>query len=279
MGWLPEQVCRLKAIAYCHGPDRIHRLAKHFAEGCKRHGIYCEIRHVDQLRDEKADIVWLYGLGPAKPVFDAHEGAVRIVGDKGYFHGCGVTDKYFRISVNAQQPDAHMLLRERPSDRWKKLGIKVKPVDKLGDYVLLCGMGPKQAARQGYPYGDWETETYHRLTEYDMPVLIREKPKNPPIGRLPRSEHASTAEAIRRARVVLCMTGNIGVDAILHGVPVFANSGPGRVYYPHGDVNQLEPMGEHERIRALSDIAYWQWTQPEMANGDMLENLKFEGII
>jgi hypothetical protein len=187
------------------------------------------VRHVDQLRDEKADIVWLYGLGPAKPVFDAHEGAVRIVGDKGYFHGCGVDDKYFRISVNAQQPDAHMLLRERPSDRWQKLGIKVKPVDKLGDYVLLCGMGPKQAARQGYPYGDWETETYHRLTEYDMPV--------------------------------------------------FANSGPGRVYYPHGDVNQLEPMGEHERIRALSDIAYWQWTQPEMANGDMLENLKSEGII
>lgn len=271
----------MKAIAYVHGPERVHVLGRAFYEGCKVHGIPCEIRQVGQGYPD-ADLVWLYGLGPARPVFDAYEGrAVRLVGDKGYFAEYA-TKKYFRVSVDAQQPDKHLQLRPHPPDRFQSLNIPDLRPNNRGDYVLLCGIGPKQAERQGVAYGQWERETYkilHELTE--RKILVREKPKNPPIPGLPRSTHRTTAEAIRGAYAVVCMTGNIGVDAILEGVPVIAKAGPGSVYYRAGlhSVQDIQPLDDKARLQALSDIAYWQWTPEEIKSGMFLDNLKLEGVI
>src|ERR1044071_662708 len=167
----------MKVIAYHHGPDRIFRLAQHFANGCSAHGIKCEIQHIDAAKAEPYDVVWLYGLGSARAVFDLHPDAMRIVGDKGYFHEQRFAEKYFRISINAQQPDWHIQLVKHPADRFEKLGIKVKPVESRGNYILLCGMGPKQADRQGYAYGQWERETYHKLERPGAIIQVREKPK------------------------------------------------------------------------------------------------------
>lgn len=271
----------MKAIAYVHGPKRVHVLGHAFYEGCKRRGIQCEVRPVGGSYPD-ADLVWLYGLGPARPVFDAYEGrAVRLVGDKGYFAEYETT-KYFRVSVDAQQPDKHLLLRPHPPDRFKALNLPDLRTKTRGDYVLLCGIGPKQAERQGVAYGQWERETYKILYELtDRPILVREKPKNPLIAGLPRSTHKTTAEAIRGAWAVVCMTGNIGVDAILEGVPVIAKAGPGAVYYRAGlhSVNDIQPLDEESRLSALSDVAYWQWTQDEIKSGLFLDNLKLEGII
>src|SRR5690606_8968152 len=131
-----------------------------------------------------------YGLGPALPAFEAHAGAVRLVGDKGYFAEYAGKIRYLRVSVNAQQPDAHLRLRQHPADRWRQMGIPAVPVQKRGDYILLCGIGPKQAARHGLAYGEWEQATYQRLRSItSRPILVREKPKNPPIPGLPQCHH------------------------------------------------------------------------------------------
>lgn len=270
----------MRAVAYVHGPARVHILARAFAEGCAEHGVKCIVREVETVRREDADVVWLYGLGPARPVFDVYDGALRLVGDKGYFAETGPKG-YFRVSVNAQQPDAHLRLRPHPRDRWDALRITSKPVETRGDYILLCGIGPKQADRHEVTYGEWERVTFKRLREMtERPILVREKPGNPPIDGLPRSTHATTAEAIRGARVVVCKTGNLGVDAIVEGVPVIAESGPGRVYFPVGldAVETVEPLPICERLRALSDVAYWQWQPEEIARGLFLQHLKDEGL-
>lgn len=271
----------MRAIAYGHGPARVHALAQAFAQGCKRHGVRCDVRDISELRREDADVVWLYGLGPARPIFDLYEGALRLVGDKGYFAERGPRG-YVRVSVNAQQPDAHLRLRPHDPDRWQRLGIAVDPVRERGDYILLCGLGPKQADRHLVGYGEWERAMYARLREVtDRPILVREKPKNPQIAGLPRSTHRTTAEAIRGAWAVVCKTGNIGVDAIVEGVPVIAESGPGRVYYEHGieAINEIQPLPTCSRLRALSDVAYWQWTPAEIARGDFWANLMAEGLV
>lgn len=246
-------------------------------------GVECEVRHVDQATDCGADVVWQYGMGPAKRAFDSHPSAVRIVGDKGYFAEYAKGDRYFRVSVNAQQPDAHLRLREHPADRWQALGINVEPVKGRGEYILLCGVGPKQSQIiQGIPYGSWERRQYDRLRAMTgRPVLVREKPKNPPIHGLPRSTHDKASDAIRGAFAVVCMTGNIGVDAILQGVPVFADAGPGRVYYPQGidDLEGVQPLTAEQRLAALSDITYWQWTEAEISSGALWQNLRAEGLL
>lgn len=255
-------------------------MARAFALGCAAHQIRCDVRPLDR-PDFKADVVWLYGLGPARERFDSHAGALRLVGDKGYFAEYGPRD-YIRVSVNAQQPDLHLQRRKHALDRWVALRINRPPPSRRGDYVLLCGMGPKQATRQGYAYGGWEQQTFDRLRQItDRPILVREKPKNPPIGDLPRSGHRTTAEAIRDAWAVVCMTGNIGVDCIVEGVPVFAQAGPGRVYYPH-DLAALEtaqPLSRLARHAALADITHWQWRLDEFSSGALWSHLKAEGFL
>lgn len=269
----------MKALAYVHGPERVHRLGRAFAQGCKRHGIACELREVSRMKREAADVVWLYGLGPALPVFESYAGATRVIGDKGYFAEYATT-KFFRVSVNAQQPDAHLRRRPHPADRWQALGIAAAPMATRGDYVLLCGVSPKQASRHGVPYGAWERAAFAALSAVtDRPIFVREKPGNPPIAGLPRLPDMPASKAIRGAWAVVCKTGNIGVDAIVEGVPVLAESGPGRVYFGEQAIEALAPLSAADRIRALSDIAYWQWTADEIARGELWEHLRVEGFV
>lgn len=270
----------LKALAYWHGPNRIHKMALAFQTGCQARSIDCEVRKVSEYRGETADLVWLYGLGEALPVFKGTEGAVRLVGDKGYFAGTGI-DKHIRVSVNAQQPDAHLRLRPHSPERFAALGIDTQPVKERGDYILLCGIGRKQCQIQGFHYGQWETQTLEKLRKLTgRRILMREKPKNPPIPGAERSAHASTADAIRGAWAVVCLTGNIGVDAILQGVPVIAEAGPGAVFYKNTleDIETIKPISLEERRAALSDVAYWHWKRSELSTGEFIDHLRAEGF-
>lgn len=272
----------MKAAAYAHGPQRVVEMAKAFQQGCLKHHIPCELRHVRSLSGKPVDFVWLYGMGEGAKVFHTYPKAIRLVGDRGYFHGYKPTakrpDVHLRVSINAQQPDAHLRLRRHPLDRFNKLGITVEPVTKRGDYILLCGMGPKQASFGCKQYGQWERETYAKLrTMTDRPIYFREKPKNPPLD-LPKCPHKDAAESIRNAYTVVCNTGNIGADCILHGVPVVANAGPGRVYYPIADLD-AEPLTELQRWDALADLSYWHWTYRELASGEFLAHLRAEGVL
>ncbi len=268
----------MKALAYWHGPERVRKYAQAFEGGCP---VRCRMLHVSEVGAEEADVVWLYGLGEARRVFDYHSRALRIVGDKGYFAG-EVTQKYLRVSINAQQPDKHLRLVPHSTDRFDALGIKTQPVTKRGDYILLCGVGPKQCWIQGRDYGQWERETFAKLQSLtDRQIIVREKPKNAPIDGVPRSTHATTAGAIRGAWAVVCQTGNIGIDAILHGVPVIAEAGPGSVYYKAtlDDIETIQPLDADARRQALADVAYWQWRRDEFTSGAFWRHLKAEGLI
>jgi hypothetical protein len=280
MGRLSAQVCVLKAAAFFHGPPRIRAMADAFRLGCKSHGIRCDVLRIGERTT--ADAIWLYGMGPALPAFEAHPHAVRVVGDKGYFDEYAGKPKYLRVSVNAQQPDRHLQLVDHPADRWKVLGINVQPARQRGDYILLCGIGPKQCARHGLQYGQWERETYRKLkSATGRPIFARAKPGNPKIDGIPQLPDMTASAAIHGAWAVVCMTGNIGVDCIVEGVPVIAEGGPGSVYYRGAilsEIDTIQPMAAEARIKALSDVAYWQWTLNEITAGDLWANLRAEGL-
>ena len=279
-----------KVIAYVHGPARVLALGKQFREGCRRHGVPCEVRTIEGFRTpEPADVVWMYGMGPTRHVFDAYAGkARRLVGDVGYWRELlprvAKPQRYIRVSVDAQQPDAHLRLRQHPADRFCALCLEHAPVESRGEAVLVCGMSPTQAARLDYAYGQWEADTVQRLRAITRrPILLRTKPKNVPLkadGAVECSE-AKAWKSIRSAWAVVCRSGNIGADAILHGVPVFAEAGPGAVYHrqPLEQIDGAEPLTPEARMSALSDLSYWQWTGEEIARGELWANLKTEGLV
>ncbi len=273
------------AVAYAHGPTRVYRLANEFTRGAHLNGVKCSVEEVEKLRDPlPVDVVWMYGLGPACPVFEAYEGkATRIVGDRGYFDEYIKNRRFWRVSVNSQQPDKHLQLIDHSSDRYKALGLNVQPVIHRGDYILICGIGPKQAARLGYEYGQWEKETYAALCKITKRrIFIREKPGNPWIMTYRRLPYPKLSQQVRGAWAVVCRTGNVGADCILENVPVIAEAGPGRVYYPDArleDIDSIRPIDPDLRVKALSDLTHWQWTNEEIERGDMWRQLMKEGIV
>lgn len=279
-----------KAIAYRHGTPRVRALADAFAAGCVRFGIDCRVVDVQPgIEPDDADLVWVYGLGPALPAFSAWEGrALRIVGDIGYWRELMArvppAQRYVRIALEGQQPDEHLQRRRHAPDRFQALQLPYQPVSRRGDAILVCGCSPNEAARHGYAYGEWETAIVKRLQGITRRrIVIREKPKNPPI-RVDGAERCIDAKcwvAIRNSWAVVCRSGNIGADALLHGVPVWAERGPGAVYGMRSldGIDCAEPPAPEDRINALADIAYWQWQKEEIAQGKLLQHLRAEGLI
>lgn len=279
-----------RAIAFAHEPGRVIAHAEAFAEGCKRHGIPCEVRRSNEAREPQKDItvIWHYGLGEGGLPFRTYKGkALRVGGDSGYFRGLvrvvPQPQRYIRISVEGAQLGGLMNQRQHSVDRFNALGIDVQPVTSRGDYVLVTGRSPYDAKASGMDYGQWERATVARLQAVTKrQIVLRHKPKNPPI-QIPgvRSHTEDVHSAIRGAWAVVCRSGNIGADAIVHGVPCFAELGPGAVYQKGSleEIDSAEPLSLDERMNALADIAHWQWSTEETARGELWAHLKAEGLV
>lgn len=278
----------MRALAYASSGYSCE-LAEAFANGCRRYGVTCEVRLLEQFKGpEPCEVVWLFGLIAMARVFDAYRGrALRITGDLGYWRerasALSIKNRPVRIAVEAQQPDAHLRLHLHSPDRFWMLNLGISPVFERGAYILVTGHCAEQARYLGYAYGEWEAKTVvavRRLT--DRPIVVREKPSSDPL-RIDGTtrDSSSAADAIRNAWAVVCCTGNIGADAILHGVPVFAQSGPGAVYYraPLESIEQARPLDAYRRIGALADLAYWQYSLEEFERGALWSHLLLEGVL
>lgn len=256
-----------------------------FLEGARRHGARC-LPRCSRLfqRPERADVVWLYGMHAMEHIFNAYEGlALRVVGDLGYWREGAARlpmhQRPVRISLNAQQPDRHLRLRRHPPDRLQALQLP-EPVQKRGEYILVAGHDPLQARRHGLAYGQWELETIARVRAVSSrQVLLREKPGCERLSvNITRGGGADITVPLRNAWAVCCLTGNVGADAILHGVPCCAQSGPGAVYAPCPLewIDDAVPLAPAQRLAALADLAYWQWTPEEMTAGALWAHLRQE---
>lgn len=279
----------MRAIAYTGTGGRLIELAHLFASGCGVHEVDCAIKPIEHFKTvEPCDVVWMYALAAHDPVFHAYRGhARRVVGDLGYWreeaYKLPLELRHVRIAVEALQPDLYMASRPHPSDRFDALGLAVEPVRERGAYILVCGHSEEQAARHGFHYGQWEAQVVGRLTAITKRDLqLREKPGLPRIKIEGVAQSVGNlAAAIRGAWAVVCLSGNIGADAILHGVPVVARSGPGAAYHrtPLESIEQCAPLAAGERLQALADIAYCQWTPEEFASGSLWKYLRDDGLL
>jgi hypothetical protein len=224
----------------------------------------------------------VYGI---LPIFSEYFGRKLVVTDRGYWQENAYLrpahQRHYRIAINGPQPDVRIRLFEHPRDRFDALGLEVEPVSSRGDYVLVCGHSPEVAQYYGLRYGEWEADTVRRLRKITQrPIVVREKPPCEPlrIEGVERDRSRNIGDAIRSAWSVVCKTGNVGADAILHGVPVFAESGPGRLYHrePLERIDSVQPLNGAQRIAALSDLAYWQYTPEEFSSGVLWDHLRKE---
>ncbi len=117
---------------------------------------------------------------------------------------------YHRIVKNNLQ---HTDMLNKPSDRWDKLQLKIKPRTP-GKFIVLVTPSEKPCKFYGIDLETWISETVSLIEQYtDRPIIIRRKG-----SRRDRLQHSIYADLVD-AHTVVTYNSVAAVESILEGVP------------------------------------------------------------
>lgn len=166
-----------------------------------------------------------------------------------------------------------------PADRWKDLNIPIKQWQPAGTHFLVCGQKPHDAAIDGVNPQDWLIATVARVRACtDAPIRWRPHPEDLTNRRLKisgdnitRSVGGPLADDLVDCAGVIAYNSNSLVEALLAGIPIY-RLGRGSVISAEMGHTELTPEmlatpSRPDRTQFFADLAYRQWTIPEMEEG------------
>jgi len=246
------------------------------AEACRcgAGALGIEVKVRDEFRRPEGDGLILFGIGGEnRAVYDAYRGAGLpvVFWDKGYM-GRGA---YYRVSVNEFQPHAYFQAVPRKPDRFLRLAIEPAPFRRRGSTILFDGASQKYLSWQGLGQLEvWGAGVVATLRRHSRrQIVYRPRPTHNPEPHVPGAERGAPELRRELERAHLCVSygGNIGVDALIAGVPHFALGDS--IARPLSETNwrnldQPHVPTDAERLQWLADLAYCQWTMDEIASGE-----------
>lgn len=263
------------------------------AEGIARAGEHVELAWAEDYDGTApGDVAVFYGLAGRLPqIFRDYQAKGRAVYvDLGYWgrREGGRWTGYHKVAVNARHPTAYYRKPHHPTGRFERFNVHVRPWQARGPRapILVCGMGDKAAAAEGYAPEAWERWVINEIRRYSSrPIIYRPKPswkQARPIegcGFSPKARELS--QELEQAWCVVTHHSNAAVEAVLAGVPAFCWYGVG-VDMSGQQLRNIEnpsrPPLEH-RVQWAADIAYTQWSVAEMRTGAPWLHLRAEGIL
>jgi hypothetical protein len=265
------------ALYTCAGSGRRSRyIADAMRQGLLQHGIN-KVEVHNRFRGVCADIAIAYGWVHSL-VFEAYEaaGGQYVYFDLGYWNRRPSTsplDGHYRLAVN-NWDTAKAMRRACPDDRFKRLGIRLKPPQLNGRDIVIASMSLKSAKTHKFDIGEWEQAMRKRLSAMGLkfPIVQRPKPakKQAP---LPAIEHV-----LSTARILVTRHSNTAVDAMVSGVPFYAERGVGSLLSAKDLTCEMIETptfcNDVDRHQLLADIAYAQWTPPEMRSGEAWDHMR-----
>jgi hypothetical protein len=203
--------------------------------------------------------------------------------------GRTITDKheYHRVGLNHFMRGLTDFKNENsPSDRFEKLGLKIKPWRKKGDHILIVGQNMNDASLFGIDFSLWVKNTIQHLRRHtDRPIVFRDHPENKDLmknliatynwANVSYSNKGTINDDLKNAHCTVAYTSGSSIDSILAGVPVI----------PCSECNFVWPVSSHqlseienpklgEREQLLYDLAYAQWSVDEIKQGKPWQHLK-----
>lgn len=158
-----------------------------------------------------------------------------------------------------------------PGDRGEFFTHLLQPFHD-GNYILIMGQCRGDTAVAGVNLEEWAEHVIEALAEEtDAPVYFRPHPGDGGMQTSAPTMHGDLGEALAGAQWVITYNSTSGVDAALAGCAVSAFDEGSMAWDIAG--HGLE-MRRTRRRPWLDRLAYCQWTQEEMANGDTWEHLK-----
>ena len=275
------------SIYYAGGNKRSQVLAEAAYQGVRKAGDRAVVRDAASHRGVVSDYAVFYGFTPAlrKIFLDYRRQATAVYIDLGYWYRRMKNrfDGYHKICVNNRHPTEYFQNVKHDSKRFKSLGLKIHPWLKTGRKIILAGMSQKAAIAEGLAPFAWEQDARREVQRHtSREIIYRPKPNcihSRPLPRMGFDKRSSINRLLLDAHAVVTRHSNVAVDALLRGVPVFAQAGAASVL-GLSDLSQIEnPIFPNDREQWAADLAWCQFNVEEIASGLPWSHLKNEGLI
>jgi hypothetical protein len=250
--------------------------AKKFISGLKRHNIDANLQ-VGFRPDNGSDLVLVWGMRGARTVRPSLKKDFLLM-ERSYLE-----DRFEWISLgyNGLNGKGEFYNKGMSDDRWKKHfdDGRIKEWNPTGDHILLTTQirGDNSIKHLNVNYQKIINDIKQNT---DLPVYVRDHPQRKNTWGTLRADGVAPsnipiAEAAAKAKVVVTINSNSGVDSILAGTPV-VNFDNGSMVWDLAmkNLSDLENPLTPDRTQWCNDIAYAQWLPYEIENGDAWEHLK-----
>lgn len=162
-------------------------------------------------------------------------------------------DGYFRLVYNNF---IHNGAGNYPSDRFKKLDLRVSDQIKSGKYIILSE--PSEAMKKMYNVPEWLEDTKALVKKYsDREIVIHNKFSKKPLK-----------ELLKKAWAFVSLQSTAGFTAMLNGVPAFFTD---KTLQSISNILNIENPEIDYAI--FNNLAYGQWTLKEIESGEAWENI------
>ena len=213
--------------------------------------------------------IWQRAVAQSKPVVVLEVGGIKR----------GTT---WKVGLNGINRDAYFGPKGNDETRAKKLGLKLKPWQYDGDYILIAGQHEKSLQWQTMPsMSQWVINTITLIQKHsERPIIFRPHPRCP----LPAIEHEFKNVKREQPRqtpgsyddfdinysniwATVSWSSNPGIHSIINGVPAF--TGPSSLAFDVADQNlhNIETPLYPDRTQWLNDYAWTEFTVEEISQG------------
>lgn len=204
-------------------------------------------------------------------------GAVVLVAENGYLERPHFGGQHYALARGGHNGQGEWL--PRGPGRWDALGIELKPwhgpdanwVNEENDGRHILVAPNRSFGRPGYIMPpNWSADVCKRLARVTRrPVRVRMHPGS-------NAPKVPLAQDLANCWAVVIWSSSVGVHALIAGVPVIAEC-PAWICKRAAlaDIREIEaPWGRcSERLPALMDMAWAQWTCDELATGEPFRRL------
>ncbi len=269
----------MKTTVYIRENIRSRVVGKAMAEGINSQDDICNVVHSSRYTAPDSDVALFYGLGDNIPKIRndyINSGRKAILIDLGYW---GRTDGgkrlngYHRFAINSLHGYGYLQNRRHDSLRFDKFNLHIKPFNKTGTKIIICGQSKKAAKVYGLEWGQYERWVYSQVkTLTNKEIIYRPKKTligtDGPIEGTVYKPDGPFVNLLNDAHLVISHHSNCGIDAILNGVPIFTADGLASIL----SSNLLCPNTPHyptpgQQKQFLHDAAYQQYNVSEMKDG------------
>jgi len=259
-----------KIVIFANMTEYQQAWAKNMQQGFERHGQKARI--VSSAAPQPCELAVIWGVRRTAIIEQQRKASKDyLVMERGYF---GDRFQMTSLAFNGLNGRGEFYNHRMLADRWNKHGVEIKDWKHTGDYALLIGQVLGDMSLANVDIGAWYKRMLREIPDATgLPIRFRPHPSRPYVLAGQNSYIKPLAEDLAHAALVVTMNSNVGIDAVLSGVPCVSYD-VGAMARSMTSHDVRDALVKPNREQWANDLAYCQWTAEEIASGEAWEHLK-----